>query len=312
MPKKERWGRPHTDHRNWIVYNERLVRRGEFYLALDFVDHWADHLYQMNRGKRGHPFQYPHLFIQWMACVHLFLQMPYRQMEGFTRKLRLFIPGLQSADYTTLFRRIRDLDLSLEVDPHLLSRDVIVAVDSTGIKVTNRGEWMREKWWVHRGWIKVHTMVDVKTGQILSLEVTDEKAQDDPQFTSLLDQAERTCGPGYAIHRVLGDGAYDRRHVFNTLEQRGIQSGIKTRENAATCSRGSPYRAECVRKKRKSGGYRSWADETGYGRRWMVEGVYSAVKRIFGESVRSSSREGMFREAMMKFQCYNMLVGMVK
>jgi hypothetical protein len=81
-----------------------------------------------------------------MACVHLFLQMPYRQMEGFTRKLSAFILGLISVDYIILFRRIKDLDLHLPVDPTLLSSEVVVvAVDSTGIKVTNRGEWMREK-----------------------------------------------------------------------------------------------------------------------------------------------------------------------
>jgi len=34
------------------------------------------------------------------------------------------------------------------------------------------------------------------------------------------------------------------------------------------------------------------------------------VKRIFGESVTASSREGMMREVMMKFNCYNMLVSM--
>jgi hypothetical protein len=67
-------------------------------------------------------------------------------MEGFPRKLSLFIPGLRSADYTTLFRRIKDPDLSLKINPRILSHDGIVAVDSTGINVTNRGEWMREKW----------------------------------------------------------------------------------------------------------------------------------------------------------------------
>ncbi len=86
-----------------------------------------------------------------MACTHLFLLIPYRQVEGFTRKLSLFISGLQSADYTTLFRRIKELDFSLNVDPRILSNDVIVAVDSTGIRVTNWGEWMREKWRVRRG-----------------------------------------------------------------------------------------------------------------------------------------------------------------
>jgi len=60
----------------------------------------------------------------------------------------------------------------------------------------------------------------------------------------------------------------------------------------------------------KCGGYREWADATGYGMRWKVEAVFSAVKRIFGESVSASSREGMMREAMMKLNCYYILVSM--
>jgi mRNA-degrading endonuclease RelE of RelBE toxin-antitoxin system len=48
---------------------------------------------------------------------------------------------------------------------------VIIAIDSTGIKVTNRGEWMRGKWKVRRGWIRVHAEIDVKTNQIPGLEV---------------------------------------------------------------------------------------------------------------------------------------------
>ena len=92
MPKKERWGRPYIDDRDWSIYNEHLVKRGEFYLCLDFIDHWDDELAQMNAGKPGRPFQYPERFIVWMARIHTFLQMPYRQMEGFVRELAPFIP----------------------------------------------------------------------------------------------------------------------------------------------------------------------------------------------------------------------------
>jgi len=94
----------------------------------------------MNAGKRGHPFQYPDLFIQWMASIYLSLHVPYRQ-DG-----RIHPETLSSFRDSSLptmppcFRRIRDLDLSLQVNPELLSRDVIVVVDPTGIKVTNRGE----------------------------------------------------------------------------------------------------------------------------------------------------------------------------
>jgi hypothetical protein len=310
MSKKERWGSPYQDNRDWTVYNESLVRRGEFYLSLDFIKQWETHLAEMNYGKRGRPFQYPSLFIDWMACVHIFLQMPYRQMEGFTRKLSKFVPNIRSADYTTLFRRIKLMDLPIKINPEMLTDEVVVAVDSTGIKVTNRGEWMREKWRVRRGWIKVHAMIDVETNQILGIEVTDESVQDDQVFEPLANQAIKNSDVS-PIVQILGDGAYDRNHIFNYLEKNDIHSGIKTRTNAARTSHGSAYRAECVRERDALGGYRNWVDEIEYGKRWKVEGLFSSVKRIFGESVRASSKNGMLREARMKFNCYNMLVSMV-
>ncbi len=267
------------------IYTERLVKHGEFYLSFDFVDQWDDHLSQMNAGKCGRPFQYPEPFIAWMAGIHAFLQMPYRQMEGFVRELATVIPGLAAADYTTLFRRIQHLDLSLTVTPEVLAEDVIVAADSTGIKVTNRGEWMREKWRVRRGWIKLHFMTDVETDQVLGLEVTDESVQDDQMFIPLLDQTQQHRSEEHPVYRVLADGAYDRNELFNTLEQRAIASGIKTRADAATHSTGSPYRAECVRDRNRGGGYPMWSLVVTYGMRWKVEEFFSGFKRIFGEGV---------------------------
>ena len=75
----------------------------------------------MNADKRGRPYQYPEPFIAWMACIHVFLQMPYHQMEGFVRTLAPFLPNLMAADYTTLFRRIQRRDLSLTVKPEILA-----------------------------------------------------------------------------------------------------------------------------------------------------------------------------------------------
>jgi hypothetical protein len=49
--------------------------------------------------------------------------------------------------------------------------EVVIAVDSTGIKVTKRGEWMRRK---RKGYIKIHVAVDTRTKQVVSLEVSDE------------------------------------------------------------------------------------------------------------------------------------------
>jgi len=44
--------------------------------------------------------------------------------------------------------------------------------------------------------------------------------------------------------------------------------------------------------------------------RWKIEGNFSSLKRIFGEEVRATSPEGMFREIRMKVNAYNMLMAM--
>jgi len=43
----------------------------------------------------------------------------------------------------------------------------------------------------------------------------------------------------------------------------------------------------------------------GYGHRWTAtEGVFSAIKRVFGEQVRATSETGMLHEAASKIWAY--------
>ncbi len=288
--------------RNWQEYNDRLVRRGELYISLDFVDHWDDEIARMNEGKRGRPFKFPERLMEFLAFLHVAF-LPYRQMEGFLRKLSEYIPKLEAADYTTICKRLQhiELDISLQDIPN----DVIVAVDATGMKVSSRGEWMRHKWKVRKGWIKVHIAVDVKTKKLLALYVTDERTGDGKMLPSLIEQAQRhTTGQ---VKHVLGDGAYDSKATFNYLDGHDIKAVIKTRKGSSTRARGSPARAAAVRERRKLG-YDGWRDKYRYGQRWMAESYFSGVKRMFGETVRAHSQEAMFQEVMTKFILYDTLM----
>jgi hypothetical protein len=172
--------------------------------------------------------------------------------------------------------------------------DLVVAIDPTGWKVTDRGEWMREKW--KRGWIKVHIVVDVKSKRLLGVEIIDERVVDHNQSVvrSLLDQAEKNSG---GVAAVIGDGGFDTRATFNELDERGIVPVIKMRRNASTRSRGSPSRAKMVRE-RKRIGEDEWKKKYGYGMRWAAEGFFSGVKRVMGEGVKASSRAGMDRNVV--------------
>lgn len=126
--------------RNWKEYNNRLVKRGEFLISLDFLESWDDELKEMNERKRGRPYEFPEKLVTFMAYVHV-LFLPYRQMEGFLRKLSEYVPQLKAADFTTLHKRIQKMELKLPEKKE--GEDLVIALDSTGVKVTNRGEWMR-------------------------------------------------------------------------------------------------------------------------------------------------------------------------
>jgi hypothetical protein len=295
-----------SEGRDWREYNESLVKRGEMYLTFDFLENWDKDLEELNRGKLGRNYAYPWAFIELLMLIHVIFRLPYRQLEGFLRRLSKLIPEIRPTDYTNIWKRGTRMKLNLSDTISSSDVPVVIAVDSTGIKVTNRGEWMREKWKVHRGWIKVHIAVDVKTKQIVAIEVTDERASDGSRFKSLIDQAEGNLS-GCNIKEALGDGAYDRKEIFDYLQQRGVQPVIKTRSNANTKSRGSPARAKAVREM-KCLGYRLWKQKYSYGRRWAAETVFSAVKRISGEYIAATKKENMMQEVILKFTFYNMLI----
>jgi hypothetical protein len=76
--------------------------------------------------------------------------------------------------------------LELDPDPGYEPREgeeVVIAVDGTGIKVSNRGEWMRKG---RKGYIKIHVAVDTKTKQVVSLEVSDERTDDGEKLVPLV------------------------------------------------------------------------------------------------------------------------------
>ena len=125
----------YIDDRDWPEYNAKLVRRGEFYLDLSCVKNWGRELKEMNKRKIGAPYKYPKIFMTFTSIIYSFFRMPYSQLKGFIRRISAYEPVLV-ADYTTLHKRISKQDLWIDIPEN----DAVVAVDSTGIKVTNRGD----------------------------------------------------------------------------------------------------------------------------------------------------------------------------
>ena len=88
--------------------------------------------------------------------------------------------------------------------------DIVIAIDSTGIKVANRGQWLRDKWNMRKkGYLKIHIAANVKTKEILSLEVTDEKVHDAKVMDKLVENILKNNNIN--INSVLADGWFLRQ-----------------------------------------------------------------------------------------------------
>jgi len=57
--------------RDWVNYNEALVKRGEILIDLDFLKNWNKELEEMNEGKRGWKYLYPWSFIRLLGFIHV-------------------------------------------------------------------------------------------------------------------------------------------------------------------------------------------------------------------------------------------------
>src|SRR3989344_6709914 len=178
---KER--KKYIDKRNWKLYNEELVMRGEFYINPRFLETWNEEIKIMNVRKIGQPYLYPKSMIEFLAVLSP--KYDVRALSGIVKGLSKMNYNFPIISYSQVNRRINALDLTFPVENNNIVFDDVVGCDGTGIKVSNRGEWMRQKWKVRRGWIKV-VMLGNKNGTIIDVIVGTEELNDNTAFRSMM------------------------------------------------------------------------------------------------------------------------------
>ncbi len=293
MVRKTRWGTPHKDKRNWKEYNEQLIARGEFYIDPIFLKTWALELAEMNLKKIGKPFIYPDSLIEYLGMLKS-KGYDYRSLSGILRTLSKLCGPFPVMSYSQIRRRLIALPLTFPQRTGPLE----TGVDGTGIKVSNRGEWIRQKWNIKRGWIKVVILGDT-AGNIVDFRAGNENLDERAAGRGMLRKNRKS------IESVHMDGLHDVNDTFDLCAKLKIKASIKIRKNASP--KGLGNRAREVKEYQKHG-YKKWANEKQYGMRWpATEGIFSAVKRIFGESVMSHKKRYMYHEAKLKFWAYQRL-----
>ena len=222
-------------HGWWHKYNEKLINRGRIRvygiavcmsIVMDarIARRLEKECREMNRGKTGRGFRYPEQLIEVMMYLYEYIGTPYRQTQGLAESM--FGKG-NVPSYSTIFRRMSKLDRELCPVRHI--GDMTIAVDSTGIKITDRGDWMRHKHGtIRKGHIKMHMAAATGTNLITAVSITDEHSHDSGQLVRLAEDSMRIG----SVKKILADGAYDTARIFEYARQNGIKLGVPVRKNS--------------------------------------------------------------------------------
>jgi hypothetical protein len=289
--------------KNWSEYDKALVQRGSitFWLSDDFERTWQ----YVGEKQRGSQFDYSEQAILMLQTVKNVFHLPNRATEGFMRSIFAMLEILLSVpDHTTLSRRGKDLNIAL---PKNVGGHLDIVMDSTGLKIYGEGEW---KVRIHgkskrRTWRKLHVGVDPQSGEIQAAALTENSVSDDQMVEPLLGQIEQP------IDRFAGDGSYDKRKVYDSLNKHAPNAEIliPPRKNAHIWQHGNTKaerlkRDENLRSVRKLG-RKTWKQNSGYHVRSLAETTMFRLKAIFGDQLSARLIETQVTQALIRCAALN-------
>lgn len=303
--KKEnkRWGKEVMYIRNWRKTNEIYAKRGEYLLDFEWVQNWDTELAEMNLGKRGAPYQFPESLIKIQAVWTQFHS--YRVTEGITRMVVRFSQLPESNDYSTICRRVNKMETNM---PASDKKEISAATDGSGIKMNMGCEYFQEKYGngKRKKYIKVVITAEPYDKDLMKIEVSLE-GEGDSEPEVAMKHLDGLYKEGYQIQEFFGDGSFDTNDLFDLCDFYLIDPKIKISKDAVVNPNGS-WKRNIEVKKYQELGYEKWAKKKRYGRRWTgTEGIFSSVKRIFGDRVRSKKIENMCLEAKRRFWAYQVM-----
>jgi len=307
--------------RNWKEINYGKTKK--FWVLLDksTVSKEQEKLLALNFNKEGAKYKYSNELIEFIYMIGLFFRLDYRKLQTFcilfASNFNIFVP-----DYTTINRRFNKLSVEQKYISKRKQQQYCIAVDGRGINPTNRGEWLRL---IHKkgliktrnGFIKILISVDVNTQEICGVEVFDDSEGETKYLLSVLLQAIQN--KNQPIDVLYGDGAYDKYDIFEMLQEARIEPIINIHKNAdlklnqedsiirrrRKMEEKLPKRTLVAREQLKD--KPGWKKKWGYGKRWVVETVFSAFKRTMGQAVNAKHKMNIKNEMIAKVNLYNLM-----
>ncbi len=298
---------------NWPAYDASLRQRGS--LTVWFTDEAIAAWVAEPRTTRGGQFWYSPLAILTALTIRVVFRLAYRQAEGLIGSvIGLLGFSLRVPDHTTLSRRAATLDVpqprmaSTGAGAGADSEPMHLLVDSTGLKLCGKGEWLLEKHGTktRRSWRTLHLGVDARTGQIVASTLTPKDVDDASQAGFLLDQV---AGP---VASFTADGAYDQDRVYAGVAERHPQAAVVVppgstavpSDAAETAPTQRDYHLQQITKH----GRMAWQKASGYNKRARVEATMGRWKQVIGDELRAHTDQRRATEVVVAVHALNRML----
>lgn len=292
---------------NWKAYNRSLVERGSMSIWLEdsVLRQWRD---ISKQKKVVGECLYSDSVIQCCLLLGQVYHQPLRQTTGFVASLLTMLGYKDYAvpDYSTLCRR--QACLPIEVSKALAgSRNIDIAIDSTGLKVYGEGEWKVRKHGAskRRTWRKLHIGIDVQTQEIILVELSSNGEDDAAVATKLLQ------GQSHKLNSFRGDGAYDDLKLRQALGNRVRQ--IIPPPKDAVVRKGTKNKplAEYLQQRNQAVAFiqeqdsKTWKIKEGYHQRSLNEVAMFRYKNTFSAQMKARKMENQKTEVKLKCKILN-------
>jgi len=176
------------------------------------------------------------------------------------------------------------------------------AIDSSGFRTTSYSDWCEEKHGKTKTnvWLKAHICTGVQTNIISDVIVTDGHAADINEFPSLFKGTRRT----FVMKEISADKGYLSRDLYALAKENGVDAYIMFKNNSRGRAKGSPAWLNAF--------YHFQNNKSDflshYHKRSNVESTFGAIKKKFGETLKSKNKTAQVNELLCKVLAYNITV----
>ncbi|MCM1566343.1 MAG: transposase [Dehalobacter sp.] len=294
-----------TYTQNWKAYNEAQKEEQALFTSLlkDLLESIPEPEQRMGRPR-----------IPLRESLFCSIQKVYSQLSS-RRAYGLFedAVGKGYIDHAPSFNIPSNLFNNPEITPilhHLVTLSALpvanletdFAVDSTGFRCTTFGAYYGDKYAKKREhqWLKAHLITGTRTNIVTSVRITGEGNGDSPQFKSLVEET----ADNFIVREVSADMAYSSRNNLETVDKIGGLAYIPFKSNATGNASGSRLWKKAYHY------FQLNRDEfmEHYHKRSNIEATNAAIKRKFGETLKSKNSTAQVNELLAKIVAYNLTV----